>query len=361
MSSCINLKEWLLENGGPAIQLQINKNSSNHQINNGINNVSKLLQLEKVTRILDYLDGFETESRDNKVLEHLIHYYKDTCIENFFPQLMELGFSAGIPNFDKKMKSVKEVYSYLLSNNYIYSLMMSRFFFMAGYSFTEVINAVIRRINILHQAANEKIFDIYQDKAKLPAVPKHWIDKGVLKDELNPFRDEKPLPTIYDITAMAYFPKQYMDSEIQTKIDDIITYVLEPRFQEIPEGYGLLWVKSRRIYHGCGWSPTLPCYENYNRPAGYDIYWFLYYFNLMSCFKKSHESKWFKCCLEHTDQFQTEKGTYIFPKEYLHQKYITEAFLNESNMRLKQNEREKLQRELISTLFMLKIRDRITE
>ena len=37
---------------------------------------------------------------------------------------------------------------------------------------------------------------------------------------------------------------------------DIIMFILDPKFQKIREGYGLLWVKDRRRYYACGWSPT---------------------------------------------------------------------------------------------------------
>jgi len=62
---------------------------------------------------------------------------------------------------------------------------------------------------------------------------------------LNPFGKsaETPLPTIYDISALAYFPNAYKNSENQAKIDDIIEYILDPEFQKIREGYGLLWDK----------------------------------------------------------------------------------------------------------------------
>lgn len=77
---------------------------------------------------------------------------------------------------------------------------------------------------------------------------------------------DKPLPTIYDIWSLAYYTNLCTDLEKTKKINDIVTYVLNPEFQKIREGYGLIWVEDRRIYHSCGWSPTLPLYEIENRP-----------------------------------------------------------------------------------------------
>jgi hypothetical protein len=90
----------------------------------------------------------------------------------------------------------------------------------------------------------------------------------------------------------------------------------------------------------------------------------------MSNFKIARKSKWYINCLNYVEQFRTEKGTYIFPKEYLDGKnscpgstsnVLTvnlkpeEAFLSETNMKLKRNEREILIRELVSTLSMVEI------
>lgn len=71
----------------------------------------------------------------------------------------------------------------------------------------------------------------------------------------------KPLPTIYDISALAYFRKINKDALIISKIEDVVKYILEPEFQEIPEYYGLIWSKDRRIYHACGWAPKLPLHK----------------------------------------------------------------------------------------------------
>lgn len=360
------LREWLLLNGGPAIQLNI---QFSHSANRGIdiNAVSDLLDIPKVKSILDYIDGFDTRLRDKKTLEHLIHYYKDSCIEKFFPRLIDLGFRAGMPIFDEKIQLIKEIFSYMLSENYdycyYYRLMLHQFFFVAGYDYPEVVNSMIQRLNKIHIAAKGRVYEIYQDKSSLPKVPQHWIDRRVLKDDLNPFgqSSEKPLPTIYDIKALAYFPCVYRSKEVQEKINDVIDYILDPIFQKIPEGYGLLWIKDRRIYQVCGWSPTLPLYEAYDRPQHLSINALLDCLEIMSNFKAAHKSKWFIESLSYFEQFKTENGTYIFPRDHFNSKYIEEAFLSKKSLNLKQNERQYILYELVSTLRMLRIIDRIND
>lgn len=100
----------------------------------------------------------------------------------------------------------------------------------------------------------------------------------------------------------------------------------------------------------------MPLYEGNLQPPAYYL---LKYLDMMSNFKEAHNSKWFKDCINYFEQFRTEKGTYIFPKEYLNKKYIDKAFLNESNIQLKRTEREITIRELVSTLTMIEINKRV--
>lgn len=363
-----NLEEWLLENGGLAIQLRMYSLQNSSRAENETDNaVSALLDLDEVHFILNYLDGFQTPDMDRKTLEHLIHYYKDTCIDNFFPSIMDMGFRAGIPIFDDKMVSAANTFKYLFARanevvpSYGYTLMLHRFFFMSGYLFPEVIESIENRLSAIHKAAKENIFDIYQDDRKLPKKPKIWADVGVLKDELNPFSfyAEKPLPTIYDIWSLAYYSDICTSQTKAQKINDIVEYILDTKFQSIREGYGLIWVKSRRIYHACGWSPTLPLYEIEGCPTQSAPFPVLDYLDFMSHFRAAIKSSWFHNCLNHFEQYKTKKGTYIFPKKYLHKKYIDKVFLNEKNLHLKRDERELLKRELVSTMKMVEIYRRV--
>jgi len=355
-----NRKEWLALNGGPSVLLHIERDKKSGKASEK-KLVSKLLKIEEVQSLLSYMDQFAAQPRGKKELEHLLHYFKDVCVDQFFPRLMDLGFRAGIDIFDQKMEEFRKLYSYLLREKSGYTIMISRYFFIAGYMYKEVLEAVRRRINLLYPAAKERIFNIYQDKSKLPKTPKNWENKGIIKDDLNPWLNIKPLPVFYDIAAMAYCPAQYLDPDTLTKIDTIITYILEPQFQKLPEGYGLVWTKSIRRYHACGWSPTLPLYRDYLRPGKYDDYSLLYYVNLVSYFLVARKSEWFLSCLKTLEKYQAEDGTFLFPKELLNRKYIPEAFLNESNLELTRNKRNELIRRIAGTLFMYKLYKRIDE
>jgi hypothetical protein len=362
--------QWLLENGGPAIRLRA---SSLHEPwkseTDADSCVSALLDIDEVQTLLNYFDAFQASVNDIRPLRHIVHYYKDTCIDNFFPLVVALGLRAGFSIFEEKMKPVKDTFKHIYTQRresahcYNYTIMLHMFFTMSGCLFSEVVESLENRLDALYPAAAKYIYDIYQDERKLPKKPKMWADVGVLKDEMNPWKitAESPLPTVYDIWAFAYYTKGCADPEKMRKINGIIAYILTPEFQNLREGYGLLWVKDLRRYHACGWNPVLPPLDhegNLTQEKPYHTY-VLDSLDFISHFKAAQESEWLHRCLRHFEQFKTDKGTYIFPKEYLHKRYIDKAFLNEHNLSLKRNERETMKRELVSTMKMAEIHRRL--
>ena len=211
------------------------------------------------------------------------------------------------------------------------------------------------RLNALHKAASERMFDIYQAESGLPKKPKIWADIGILKDEVNPWKiaAEKPLPMWFDIWTLACYIDTCFDSEQAKKVNDIVSYILDPEFQKLTaNGECLLYVSERRIYHANHLWLKMPIHETSPFSA-------LEMLDIMSHLEAARKSKWLNECLNHLEQFKTEKGTYIFPKEYLHKKYIDKAFLNERNMSSKGSKKEQIKRELVSTMKMLEIYNRL--
>ena len=179
----VKIENWLQEQGGPAIQLRLCTVSNSK--NDYSKAISALLDVDEVHSLLNYFDPFRTSGKDIKALEHLIHYYKDTCLDNFFPLIMDLGFRAGIPIFDEKISFVADTFKHVFqlinesSHCYNYTLMLHRHFFMSGCLFPEVIESIENRLDVIHKSAEEKIFDIYQNDSNLPKKPKIWTDVSV--------------------------------------------------------------------------------------------------------------------------------------------------------------------------------------
>lgn len=343
------LNQWLIENGGPSVHLLLNEGDV-------LQHTKKLMGIDKVKKVVEYLDGFNTEARDRKTLEHLVHFYKESCIENFFPILMHYGFKAGMKPIDDRIDPLRKVFNYFIDSEYHwlyfgYSLMTHQCFFGFGYEFKEVMDSFRQRIRKLHKNAVDKVYDIYTDGEGLPKIPKAFEGRRCIKFEMNPFdcQAERPLPTIYDLRAMSYWGNVAKDSNIKI-INDIVDYILTPQFQDIPAGYGLVWTRKRERYHACGWSPTLPYFIE--RSDNDDERRFLLYMETMSRFPKAKKSDWYKNGLKRLDQYKTCDGTYIFPDEILRMKLAPEAFLSESNMSLKATEKRTKYREVFSTVIM---------
>lgn len=365
---------WLHKNGGPAIQLRLLalRDSRGVEIDKKCA-VSALLDVDDVRLIMEYFDAFKTTDRHLKTLEHLIHYYKDTCLETFFPRVMDYGFRAGIEVFDEKMIPVADTFKYVyamangsnkLPNRQAYfnfSLMMHRYFYVTDFLFPELVESVEKRLNAIHEAAIEKISSIYQDETKLPKKPSIWENVPILKDEMNPWKitAKKPLPMWFDIWTFAHYVDKCTEPDKIKKINEIIEFVLDPEFQKT-EGNGLLYVPERKIYHANNLGLSLPLYKIQGHPARSNPSGILETLDMMSHFETARKSEWFHDCLNHLEQFKTEKGTYQFPKEYLHKKYVEKAFLSENNISLKRNEREMIKREIVSTIKILEIYERIS-
>jgi hypothetical protein len=357
------LIEWLLENGGPAIRLQVAAELDGCIRAAEIErSVADLLEIEAVCHLLSYLDPFCAQDQrtiDKKTAHDLVHCYRETSLENFFPQLLGLGFRAGIQVFDEKVHCLRTAFPTISDAESLYGWVICEFCFKAGYAFPEMVAHMKWRLDALQRSAQEQIVDIYFNEDELTRLPKQWKDKRIIKHELNPYQSGKPLPTVHDIAAFAYFPRACLDAEIRHKIDTVVNYILMPAFQTLPEGYGFLWYPERRICLASGWSPTIPFFQGFERPRNYEDWHFLNYVDMLSRSAVVHPTNWFKASLDRLEQFRTEKGTYLFPEAYLHQKRIDQAFLSKTNLILKRSEKKALFYELISTIFVLKLKQRI--
>jgi len=369
---------WIYSNSGPAIRLRLSRKCMiDLSEEEKQSYVSELEKMEEVTKALHYFDAFCDVPIENKPLEHLIHYYKDICIDQFFPVVSDLGFYSGIRIFDEKMQYVADTFQRLLKSDFnfchTYSHMLHRFFTMSGCITEEVYDSLRKRMELLHLAAKNMQFDIYQDATKLPKPPEQWLNRNVLKDNMNPFSAaaDNPVPNIYDISALAYFRKHCREEDNIKKIEDIAAYVLSDEFQQLPEYYGLIWNKDRRIYHACGWAPHMPDFGDNREIANRTL---INYLQMMSNFDSALKSDWFKKGILFLEKYKTEKGTYLFPKEYLWSRVLCPAgasdflglnikcptaFLSGEALGLKRKERELLLAEMIGTINVLELKQKM--
>lgn len=324
---------WLLENGGPAVQFrtatELLDNSSKIDLEKLSDN---LLEDKKVKLLLDRLDEYGPLTIIDMRTLNSIHSARG--IEGIVAKLIEMGLNSRTPAFNTKMQIFRQYicnnfvegalsaaagYSVNNSRAIFIAVLLSSYFFRAGFEYYEIIDFFKKRIRLLYRAAHERNFDIFLDKIKLHYLPKppiRWRYTPIICPEYDPGSCERPLPYIQDIFAMAYFPKDFLDNETKEMIDSIIKFVFEDRFQSL-KGYGISWFEKSKNYYNnnCGWKPELPCLNNFDEPYEKNI--LLLYLDLMSHFKIARKSQWYRNCLDYLEQYRTSEGTYCFPSEYL--------------------------------------------
>jgi hypothetical protein len=336
------------------------------------NLVDDLLHVKVVDSLLQRLERYGPIQMVDSGTLNSIH--TGAGVEGIVAKLIELGMKSGIHVFDSRMQIFRQyvdnvfVHKALSSpggqdvvnNRAVFiAVLLASYFVHAGYEYDEIIDFIKERINLLYRIASDKQFNIYLSDTELldyPKRPKSWAAHPVIRPEYDPGCCEKPLPLIHDIFCLAYFPKAFIDKDLENKINRIIEYVLDERFQALPQGYGLLWYKSNRTYYACGWRPELPCLNNYN--SEYEKSILVLYMDLMSNFKVARESKWFQNCLNYLEEFKTYNGTYCFPP-YLIKDKNNMGYVCGMSMGLGENRKLEKAYEIESTFRILLIKKRL--
>lgn len=350
----MQLVEWLLEQGGPAIRYRTSR-----ELLSG-SKVIDLVQLQaeliRSPQVRDWLDHLGTSFE----LNHL-HSSKVTAYENAMGKLIQLGCHNGIAHFDRKSQIYR---SWLTAQSDPTTLDMTpfkrkvigSFLIAAGYHHENGIRHYLsHRLGILWRFAHLMDFDIYTDRDQYRDIPKGFHDKPLVKPELYPGGEEF-LPSIYDMHALANYPAHLLDADTQERIDSVIAYILNPEYQALPVGYGLMRAGKRK-YYAIGWSVHLPGYHPGDE-IGSDLNQLVQRLVLMSNFRVAREHPWFQENLRLLESFRTDRGTYIFPRTYLQERtsgyWVTGAYMG-----LEQNRRKRIAIELESTFWMLKIKKNV--
>ncbi|MEN6313341.1 MAG: hypothetical protein ABFD25_03725 [Clostridiaceae bacterium] len=325
------LIEWLMENSGPIIKHRtatelMNVTVCSDELTND------LLNIEKVKSLLLRLDDYGPITVVDSHMLNKIHN-KDGA-ESIVAELLDFGLRSGIGQLDLRLQVFRQYVdndfvSKALSTPYIDNVstgwaifiagIFTSYFIRGGYRYEEVINYAKIRLNLLYRAASENTLNIYLSDSELMKYPKRpqiWCTTPVIRPEYDPCCNDKPLPNKHDIYTLAYYPKDLADEETEDKINRIIEFILDEKYQSLH--YGLLWYKANRRYYMSGWSPTLPCFFNFENE--YELCILLFYMDLMSHFKAAQHSKWFQNCLDYLEQFRMVDGTYCFPKSFFRYK-----------------------------------------
>ncbi|NLK12474.1 MAG: hypothetical protein GX312_02675 [Candidatus Phytoplasma sp.] len=305
-----------------------------------------MLESPKVQYWIDCLHHFKDKPQ--------VHNAADICFENAMHKLL----SYGVREADDKR--IHEINTFILEflnsivgyQNFFDSVnatILASWLACMGHTETIIIDVLRERVEFVYSFVKHKDYNIHVDPKGFPAIPKTRAMHPLVNPKLyenNIWR----LPTIHDIFAYAHLPKiLHDDKQIQRKIDAILEYIFDERYQRLYSGYGLMLVPPNR-YYGMGWSMHLCRYFENNSMDSDGIVWQM---ALMSNFKKARETEWFKNNLEHLKSFKKDE-VYEFPASYLMEvknKYYVLGY----HMGLGENRKKNLSKKLESTAWMLRI------
>lgn len=343
------LIEWLIENSEAVIKYRTLHELAEVSCKDMKKVEKELIENSKVQARLGYLKSQKDISDFS-----FIHGRENKCLENCIPMLMDFGFKKGIAEFDNiivpLLKQAKEKpWRIPPIFREFGQIIVYPFFLAGGYYDEELIAYMHERLNTLYDFVVEKNYEIYDFDTEYKGVPKSFQNRPIIKPEL--YIDGKfKIPLIYDIYGLSNLVN-ISNEEIMAKIGAVIEYILSPEYNRLITFYGILSSGKRR-YHAMGWDCKLPFYFNnmdINRPNLY-----LHRLELMAHFPNAVKSGWFERGLIHFENFRTEKGTYIFPKEYLLEK--ESVWVLGTHMSLGENRKNKQFVERESTFRILKIK-----
>ncbi len=357
---------WLLANGGPAIRYRTAAEFMPPSSSVDIAELrEELLQSELVT---SWLRRLTLSAGIND-----LHGSKATAFENVMGKLTELGLRRGVPELDQCTSSYR---SWLQDNaegppRSIYDgfarKLIAAFLARAGYTDEPAVNTVLRdRLATLHGFTRQGIYDIHVDPADYPPMPRSFQKRPLVNPELTVDEDGNDcLPSIYDIIGLAAYLPECGTEDDWAKADTIVNYVLNDQYQKLAPGYGIVRLEDGRYYSG-GWDIKLPGFFG-DRPDEAKRYGgplatpgaFVQRLVLMGHFAAARRHRWFRDGLEHLGGFQTENGTYLFPRSYLPEK-PSGYWVSGARMGLEENRRTSLAIELESTFWMTALRASIS-
>ncbi|MGY5871593.1 MAG: hypothetical protein RTV72_05050 [Candidatus Thorarchaeota archaeon] len=312
-----DLAHWLLRNAGPSIRFRTLVDILNEQdvgiVGRALN---EMLESPEVVKWLEHL----TPNLDF----NSIHSSRIDAFENVMGKLVQLGLRAGLQPFDSKTLPFRVWLSENVETTpqkphvVFLRTIVASFLAYAGYGSTKPVNAqMIDRLESLYEFAKDPDFSsFFVDKSEFKGVPKD-SEYGLVNPELYP--DQRfMLPWVHDIRGLASCENIMDSKEYRYKLDKIIELVLSEEYQNMPWSYGLAKYGSR--YYVLGWAVHLPGYST--NPEEREFAELLLTLEFMAKFSVARKSNWFRNSLMYLKTFETDSGTYIFPRGWLPEKKV---------------------------------------
>jgi hypothetical protein len=254
-----------------------------------------------------------------------LHGAKTENYENVMGKLYEFGLRKGIPGLDNKTKPFRrwleqqvgvsnEVYLPVF-----YRTLVAAFLILTGYADDRAVKDwVLRRLETTYDFAKEgNLENAYVPQDTFPSFPKAFRSTPLLNPELYP-DDELKLPWIHDVNAFLHAPFIMEDDELRAKVETIVRFILDPDYQRLHVGYGVVRHQHGR-YYMMGWSVHLPAFFEPDVPMK-DFGRWLLLLKLLGRSRTAREHIWYKRSVEMLSRFKNEKGLINFPRESLPEK-----------------------------------------
>jgi hypothetical protein len=210
------------------------------------------------------------------------------------------------------------------------------------------------RLDTLSGFASLCNYDLYDDPGKFKGIPTAFKSRQVIRPELYGGGNYR-YPLIYDMYGLAAMVGKD-GPVVDEKIDEVIRYIMTPEYhQTVAEGYGIVVSPDGR-YYSMGWDVKLPGFLGITSETDKQAPLLLHRLDLMAHFPGAVKHEWFSNALRHLEKFQTEKGTYLFPRHYLREG--TGYFVSGMHMSLGENRRTRNALELESTFRMMLMKKR---
>lgn len=348
-----SLTGWLLENGGPAVRYR----TAMELLDN-----PNALDLDRLAN--DLLEDSVVKSWLER-LKHTtkIHDSGNDRFENVVGKLLELGIRAGMGPFDTGMFPFRQRLERAESEgmDMLRKVILASGLARAGYEEDEPLGVLLHgRLKDLYRSTRKGTYNIYLDADSYPELPQNYQGRhGVVKPEF--VEGDFLLPYIHDIYALSHFPSNLNNDGSKDKIGTVLNYILHPKYQALPHGYGYIKSKQngKNKYYVLGWKADLPGYHGFDNEID-GVEYLVQRLELMAHFPVARKHRWFRDCLKHLESYCTGEGTYAFPRSYLKEQRIG-YWVRGAHMGLEENRRSRRALEIESTFRMLKIKRLIEE
>jgi hypothetical protein len=227
---------------------------------------------------------------------------------------------------------------------------MACFMPFLGYTYEKSVRYVAeKRLNIVYNFAKQGRYNLYRADLNYPGAKSDW-KPYILDPEL--YRDGNiALPSIHDLILFAGMYGSFSEAEKQ-KAETAVSWIFGKDYAKV----------HNRLYY---YAPDDPSYKakafnskvvlpDCNSAQPKDMPYLLFLCFILSHFETSRKSEWFAGAVHFLEQFRTQDGRYIFPKEIISEqkdRYVHDG----GHMNVGESKKNKNYAEIISTYWMERI------